>query len=337
MSEPDAGSAVTELTTTATARRRRLACRRHQGLLDAQRRRRRVPRLRALRARAGRHRLGAGRPRHARAYASARRRRYMNGEHWCPLYFDGAYRARRARCCSAPAGSSGRSAGFNVERLGNSARSLAVGRYAFDRRATRAHAPAVRSSAGRVPGTAVDVRRRGAQARVGATAARTGGRDRRRVGLPTGPETAMAKLAATRPASSPPTSRCRRWARPGYCDDSLVEYCFRRTRGWMIAGGSVEILKNRIAEHVFGRRFPARKALRRPAGSTSALFDPRSVALVGASDVRGKADRAGRSSTCAATAGTATVYPVNPGARRRCSARRRGRRCGTCRSCRSMR
>ena len=44
----------------------------------------------------------------------------------------------------------------------------------------------------------------------------------------------------------------------GFCDDSLVEYCFRRTRGWMIAGGSVEILKNRIAEHVFGRRFPSR-------------------------------------------------------------------------------
>ena len=47
----------------------------------------------------------------------------------------------------------------------------------------------------------------------------------------------------------------------GFCDDSLVEYCFRRTRGWMIAGGSVEILKNRIAEHVFGRRFPSRATL----------------------------------------------------------------------------
>ena len=32
----------------------------------------------------------------------------------------------------------------------------------------------------------------------------------------------------------------------------------RRCRGWMIAGGSVEILKNRIAEHVFDRRFDQR-------------------------------------------------------------------------------
>ena len=48
----------------------------------------------------------------------------------------------------------------------------------------------------------------------------------------------------------------------GFCEDSLVEYCFRRTRGWMIAGGSIEILKNRIAEHVFGRRFPSAGDLR---------------------------------------------------------------------------
>jgi alkylation response protein AidB-like acyl-CoA dehydrogenase len=36
----------------------------------------------------------------------------------------------------------------------------------------------------------------------------------------------------------------------GYSRDTLFEYCMRRTRGWMIAGGSVEILKNRIAEHI---------------------------------------------------------------------------------------
>ena len=44
----------------------------------------------------------------------------------------------------------------------------------------------------------------------------------------------------------------------GYSQDSIVEYCFRRTRGWMIAGGSIEILKNRIAEGVFETRFSQR-------------------------------------------------------------------------------
>ena len=45
----------------------------------------------------------------------------------------------------------------------------------------------------------------------------------------------------------------------GFSRETLVEYCMRRTRGWMIAGGSVEILKNRIAEQVFDRRFDQRK------------------------------------------------------------------------------
>ena len=34
----------------------------------------------------------------------------------------------------------------------------------------------------------------------------------------------------------------------GFSQEALIEYCVRRTRGWMIAGGSIEILKNRIAE-----------------------------------------------------------------------------------------
>ena len=33
---------------------------------------------------------------------------------------------------------------------------------------------------------------------------------------------------------------------------------FRKCRGWMIAGGSIEVLKNRIAESVFGRSFSQR-------------------------------------------------------------------------------
>jgi alkylation response protein AidB-like acyl-CoA dehydrogenase len=46
----------------------------------------------------------------------------------------------------------------------------------------------------------------------------------------------------------------------GYSQDVLVEYCLRRCRGWMIAGGSIEILKNRLAEEIFGRSFSQRGA-----------------------------------------------------------------------------
>ncbi len=47
----------------------------------------------------------------------------------------------------------------------------------------------------------------------------------------------------------------------GFTQDLLVEYCVRRIRGWMIAGGSIEMLKNRIAEGVFERQFSQRAPL----------------------------------------------------------------------------
>ena len=58
----------------------------------------------------------------------------------------------------------------------------------------------------------------------------------------------------------------------GYSRETLVEYCMRRCRGWMIAGGSVEMLKNRIAEHVFDRRFePASRRAMPPRRSKLSL------------------------------------------------------------------
>ena len=44
----------------------------------------------------------------------------------------------------------------------------------------------------------------------------------------------------------------------GYSQETLVEYCFRKSRGWQIAGGSTEMMKNRIAEDIFERRFSQR-------------------------------------------------------------------------------
>ena len=52
----------------------------------------------------------------------------------------------------------------------------------------------------------------------------------------------------------------------GFSEESIVEYCVRRTRGWMIAGGSIEILKNRIAESVFDRKFDQRGSSSRAPG-----------------------------------------------------------------------
>ena len=81
-------------------------------------------------------------------------------------------------------------------------------------------------------------------------------------GIPTAFDTAVAKFAANEAGYTAANVAVQAMGATGFSKESLVEYCFRRTRGWMIAGGSTEILKNRIAEHVFDRRFDQRGAAR---------------------------------------------------------------------------
>ena len=82
-------------------------------------------------------------------------------------------------------------------------------------------------------------------------------------GLPSAYETAVAKAACNQAGFEVAHEAVQAMGAMGYSREALVEYCMRRCRGWMIAGGSIEMLKNRIAEHVFDRRFdqrPPRKA-----------------------------------------------------------------------------
>src|SRR5262249_2743816 len=71
--------------------------------------------------------------------------RFMSGEEWCELHFDNC-RIPAENVLLGPGGFKKQMAGFNIERLGNSARSLAFGRYAFEK--ARAHA-ATREQFGR--------------------------------------------------------------------------------------------------------------------------------------------------------------------------------------------
>jgi hypothetical protein len=77
-------------------------------------------------------------------------------------------------------------------------------------------------------------------------------------GLPSGQETALAKVACNEAGFFAANEAMQVMGGTGFSEASLVDYCMRRTRGWMIAGGPVEILKTRIAEGVFDRRFPQR-------------------------------------------------------------------------------
>src|SRR5919198_921776 len=62
---------------------------------------------------------------------------FMSGEEWCQLHFDNC-RIPPENVLLGPGGFKKQMAGFNVERLGNCARSLAFGRYAFNK--AREHA-----------------------------------------------------------------------------------------------------------------------------------------------------------------------------------------------------
>ena len=72
-------------------------------------------------------------------------------------------------------------------------------------------------------------------------------------------DTSVAKLHANTTGFEVANEAIQVMGGMGYSQESLVEYCARRTRGWMIAGGSSEILKNCIAEEIFGQRFEQRK------------------------------------------------------------------------------
>ena len=78
-------------------------------------------------------------------------------------------------------------------------------------------------------------------------------------GLPSAYDTSVAKLACNTAGFECANEALQVMGGLGYSTDSLVEYCLRRTRGWMIAGGSLEMLRNRIAESVFDRRFDQRR------------------------------------------------------------------------------
>ncbi len=44
----------------------------------------------------------------------------------------------------------------------------------------------------------------------------------------------------------------------GYSTEFPIEYILRRVRGWMIGGGTTEMMKNRIAEGIFDTHFSQR-------------------------------------------------------------------------------
>ena len=182
---------------------------------------------------------------------------FMSGEEWSELHFENC-RIPAENVLLGPGGFKKQIASFNVERLGNSARSLALGRYAYN---TARDYCLTREQFGRPlcefqglqwKFADMAIKLESAQLLLYRAAVNA---DR---GLPSAYETAVAKAACNQAGFEVAHEAVQAMGALGYSREALVEYCMRRCRGWMIAGGSIEMLKNRIAEHVFDRRFDQR-------------------------------------------------------------------------------
>lgn len=193
----------------------------------------------------------------AEGFTTGKPSRFMNGELWQPLFFDSVYVPREDVLLPA-GGFKKQIAGFNAERIGNTARSLALGRHAFN--VAKAHAE-TRQQFGRTLSEFQGIQWKFAEMAMkleagqlllyrAATSAANG--------LPSAFETSVAKCFCNRAGFEVANEALQVMGGLGFSEESIVQYCVRRTRGWMIAGGSIEMMLNRIAESVFERRFSQR-------------------------------------------------------------------------------
>ncbi len=173
----------------------------------------------------------------AKGVRFGKRSKFMSGEEWAQIYFENVF-VPADMVVLKEGGFKKQIAGFNVERIGNAARSLALGRYAYEAARQWAMQRRQKLAAGQL---------------LLYRAAANGDR-----GFPSVEETAIAKAFCNQTGFDVANDALQVMGGLGYTQEDLVEYCVRRCRGWMIAGGSIEILKNRIAEAVFERSFSQR-------------------------------------------------------------------------------
>jgi alkylation response protein AidB-like acyl-CoA dehydrogenase len=182
---------------------------------------------------------------------------FMNGEEWVTTWFDNVY-VPPENVMLKEGGFKKQIAGFNVERLGNTARSLALGRYCYE---TARQWALQRKQFGRLLAEFQGLQWKFADMKIKLDAGQlllyraAVNADK---GLPSAQDTAIAKAYCNQAGFDICSEAMQIMGGMGYTEETLIEWCFRKCRGWMIAGGSIEILKNRIAESVFERTFSQR-------------------------------------------------------------------------------
>ena len=182
---------------------------------------------------------------------------HMSGESHCQLFFDECKVPKEYVLADSGALQKMLSI-FGVERMGNASRALALAEKAYDLAVEHA---SVRTQFGKNLCEFQGLQWKFADMKVELDAARmlllraVADAD---AGAPDSTAAAIAKLHANRTAFAVANDAMQVFGASGYSQEFPLEYIVRRTRGWMIAGGSVEVLKNTIAQSIFGRRFDQR-------------------------------------------------------------------------------
>ena len=196
-------------------------------------------------------------PRSAPGFKQGKPSKFFNGEEWVQTYLDNVYIGPE-NVLLKEGGFKKQIAGLNVERIGNTVRSLALGRYAYEQARRWAMQ---RKQFGRLlcefqglqwKFADMKIKLDAGQLLIYRAVANAVG------GIPSADDTAIAKAFCNQAGFDICNEAMQIMGGMGYTEDTLVEYCLRKCRGWMIAGGSIEILKNRIAEGVFERTFSQR-------------------------------------------------------------------------------
>jgi len=260
MSEPDAGSAATDLTTAATpaAEGGRDGYRLNGSKVFSTNSPEAAVYLVYCRFGPGVGGIGSVLvPRDAPGLTLGKPSRFLTGEDWVQLYFEDCFVPDED--VLLPAGGFRKQIqGFNAERIGNAARSLGVAQCAFDLAKVQAE---TRIQFGRPLAEFQGIQWKFADMAMKLDAARLllyRAATNAAAGLPSAYETSVAKAYCNTAGFEVANEALQVMGAIGFTEESLAQYCLRRTRGWMIAGGTVEILKNRIAEHIFDRRFSQR-------------------------------------------------------------------------------
>lgn len=180
---------------------------------------------------------------------------FMNGESWCRLDFDAI--ALSADDVIFPSGGFVEKAGFfDIEKLGNAARALGLGWCAYDH--AREHV-VERRQFGRSICEFQGIQWKFAEAFMQLEAAQMmlyRAAARADAGSLAGDVSSIAKIHCNRAAMAASDMAVQVMGAAGFSGHALTEYCFRKARGHMINGGTIELMLTRIAESVFDRKFP---------------------------------------------------------------------------------